>query len=514
MEKTSVAAGNVPPGLVKDYTLLEIEVSSFMFDFEKGKKFAYYILTGKYTRHIKWELKRRYRQFASLADSLKKSFTNIPPLPGKTLFTLKEETALEKRRLGLNSFLQTLLSRQEMFSNPDFWTFLGLAKHVPFLISNMPIPLGLIQNHNSMGYRDAHISLEQDFGVIASHSIFVANRVDSYFSNLFTKKTQGKQKVLVTKASEKSVGLIEFVRRVDKGAEIPVLAVSDGQPGSLENAKPMELKPINPKLMETKPSESPSEEDPLKYFNFQKMFDKAFKFQVISLGWCPDLLTFAVGLDSGDVFLLSYDPRSTEGFVKETSLLKVHAKRVMRFAFDAKRAWVFSIGEDKKLCTISIEEEQTVSRMILPGAALTHMLYHQTKGVLLISEKGPNVYVVHATKKFPELAQKINTHTKGPIRSMQEVFSKNMFLVCSNGDGLIKGFYNEKMEDPNSQYLCTLQIQTSVSPRCLFYWPERKEIWIGHAKGNVSVFKDLSFEGSPSASTETLTKPCCRRSTN
>jgi WD40 repeat protein len=509
MEKSATLTPDASPNIVKDYSLLEMEVGCFMFDYEKGKKFAYYLITGKYTRHIKWEVRRRYRQFSSLAESLKKSFINIPALPGKTIFTLKEDAALEKRRLGLNSFLQSLISRQELFSSPDFWSFLGLAKHVPFLIANMPIPLGLIQNQNSMGYRDAYISLDQDFGVVASHSIFVANRVDSYFSNLFSKKSQGNQKSLVTKSSEKSVGLIEFVKRVNKGAEIPIIPLPDGSTGSKHATQLEELKPLTPILLGPK-DKGAKEEDPLGYFNFQKMFDKAFKYQVISLGWCPELLTFAVGLDSGDIFILGYDPGNNKGFVKETSLIKAHSKRVMRFAFDSKRGWVFSVGEDKKLCIISIQEEQTISKMMLPGAGLTHMIYHQSKSILFISEKGPNVYVVNASKKFPELAQKINTHTKGPIRGMQEVFSHNVLLVCSHGDGLIKGFYNERMEDPNGQYLCILQLQTSPNPRCVFYWPQRKEVWIGHSKGNVSVFNNITFDSPPAASTEAQTKPCCR----
>ena len=46
------------------------------------------------------------------------------------------------------------------------------------------------------------------------------------------------------------------------------------------------------------------------------MFDVAFKFQVICLAWSKEYQMFAVGLDSGDVFVLGYDITSMKGFTK------------------------------------------------------------------------------------------------------------------------------------------------------------------------------------------------------
>ena len=48
-------------GLNKDYKLMEAEISTFMFDFDKKKKFVYYIVKCRYTKSIKWEVKRRYQ---------------------------------------------------------------------------------------------------------------------------------------------------------------------------------------------------------------------------------------------------------------------------------------------------------------------------------------------------------------------------------------------------------------------------------------------------------------------
>lgn len=53
-----------------------------------------------------WELEKRFKEFDSLHATLKVVFTGLPELPGKSLLAMKEATALEKRRAGLEKYLQ------------------------------------------------------------------------------------------------------------------------------------------------------------------------------------------------------------------------------------------------------------------------------------------------------------------------------------------------------------------------------------------------------------------------
>ena len=73
---------------------------------EGGKPTTYFVIAIQKRADEKWEVERRYREFSELNDVLKKTHANLPSLPGKTLFALKEHTDLENRRSGLEKYLK------------------------------------------------------------------------------------------------------------------------------------------------------------------------------------------------------------------------------------------------------------------------------------------------------------------------------------------------------------------------------------------------------------------------
>lgn len=514
--------------LEKDYNLMEAKIATFMFDFDKKKRFAYYVIECRYTRHIKWEVKRRYRQFERLIDALKLSFPGIPTLPGKTLFSLTKDSALEKRKESLNQVIFNLIHREELYSHPHFYTFFGMGKYVPFLLINHPIPLGKIANASNMSYRDAFVSLEEEWALTGSHSIYVANRVDSYFSNFFSKKkTDVREKAQVLKSTDKIVGLVEFLKRVDKN--LPRAKFENVQ--STDTGKAKALDNLNVDEDEPKKSESETENDPkinktddmihaeesaLGYFNYEKSFDMAFKFQVISLAWSKEFQQFAVGLDSGDIFVLSYDPTNLTGFTKQMTFLAAHTKRVMRLIFDEKKYNLYSIGEDKKFATIDLASEAIINRLVLPGGKLTDMIYNKEKNQCFVADNGNSIFIINLDKKYPELFQKVNAQMKGPIRGLFGFFEHNCFVASSHGDGVIKAFKNPSITDPNSQFFCILNIQGPTNPRCLYYWADRKELWVGCAKGIVSCYSnvDLATATQISDGDKPISAPICNICSN
>mmetsp|Transcript_16997 Transcript_16997/g.14887 ORF Transcript_16997/g.14887 Transcript_16997/m.14887 type:complete len:91 (+) Transcript_16997:63-335(+) len=75
-------------------------------DVPDGKKVVtFYCIEVKKRGVDKWTLDKRYREFDDLLQALKKVYSNLPSLPGKTLFAIKEATDLEKRRAQLETFL-------------------------------------------------------------------------------------------------------------------------------------------------------------------------------------------------------------------------------------------------------------------------------------------------------------------------------------------------------------------------------------------------------------------------
>jgi len=53
-----------------------------------------------------WVILKRYSDFDALEKTIKPMFSNIPSLPGKTIFKLSQAQHLEERRAALNTYLK------------------------------------------------------------------------------------------------------------------------------------------------------------------------------------------------------------------------------------------------------------------------------------------------------------------------------------------------------------------------------------------------------------------------
>ena len=53
-----------------------------------------------------WTVEKRYSEFDELVKNLKSLFGNLPSLPGKTMFKLKEKHELDERMNLLDKFLK------------------------------------------------------------------------------------------------------------------------------------------------------------------------------------------------------------------------------------------------------------------------------------------------------------------------------------------------------------------------------------------------------------------------
>ena len=131
---------------------LKVNIPTYSTDWVNGKQVVFYQikcnLSGK-----SWELKRRYKEFSDLNEVLKNNHGNLPPMPGKSLFKLKKPEQLEKRKMGLNSYLRDLVGRMDVYSNNSFIDFFELNQHNPDVKTNNLGMIGRV-THTLMGYRD------------------------------------------------------------------------------------------------------------------------------------------------------------------------------------------------------------------------------------------------------------------------------------------------------------------------------------------------------------------------
>ena len=83
-----------------------------------------------------WIVEHRYSEFDDLLNSLKKTFTDLPPLPPKTAFKLKSEGGILIRKQGLDKFIKELIKRPEVLNHTLVCDFLKVEFVVIGMVRN------------------------------------------------------------------------------------------------------------------------------------------------------------------------------------------------------------------------------------------------------------------------------------------------------------------------------------------------------------------------------------------
>ena len=172
--------------MTDDYvaSTLEIKINEFFEKYIDGKLVTFYKLEifDNYSKE-KWQLEKRYSEIDYLHKTLSKLYPNIPPMPGKTLFKIKNKDALENRKKQLEFFLRECAKRKDIESNPNFKAFLEIDKHSPDLTYNAP---NIIYENSELpqGIRDFFFFEEANIMYIVCCDMKIASRLDAYVTNV------------------------------------------------------------------------------------------------------------------------------------------------------------------------------------------------------------------------------------------------------------------------------------------------------------------------------------------
>jgi len=97
---------------------IEVTINEFGEKYIDGKTVTFYKIEiyDNYSKE-KWTMEKRYSEIDALHKSLSKLYPSIPPMPGKTLFKIKDKDQLEKRKKQLETFLKECAKRKDIESN-------------------------------------------------------------------------------------------------------------------------------------------------------------------------------------------------------------------------------------------------------------------------------------------------------------------------------------------------------------------------------------------------------------
>ena len=129
----------------------------------------------------KWTIRKRYHDFFMFNKEMKSKHSNMPALPPWTYLPLKYDKDIEDRKVGLNNYLQGIMNRVDFRTSPIFRKFIEITEESStdyhaskkFMIENL-----------TFGARDFELLPDLGLLFVAQSEMNIANRIDSYITNV------------------------------------------------------------------------------------------------------------------------------------------------------------------------------------------------------------------------------------------------------------------------------------------------------------------------------------------
>ena len=414
---------------------IEISINEFGEKYIDGKTVTFYKIEiyDNYSKES-WILEKRYSEIDLLHKTLVKLYPNIPPMPGKTLFKIKDRDQLEKRKKQLETFLKECAKRKDIESNDNFKNFLELDKHSPDLTYNAPKIL-YENNELPQGIRDFYFFEEASIIYIVCCDMKIASRIDAYVTNVnlpWEKKTE----------AHISVGSVFAFKVIQDKNGIPHV--------------------------------------------YEKLWAKSFPEQTGVVNFDKDDLVLQVGLDSGTIIFYKTSIESKYLVYDELCRIKPHNDRVMGLAFDPKPGYIYSCGTDKKFMLSEINYLSNITEVAQSSAGYTNLYFDKpNERIFLTNEAG--ILSVFMTNTFPPtLINVIQTNSTHCIRGLDIEFTKQYIFTGTNkGDISILDLGapgKEKLIKEISYFGGNLEI------RIIRFNAIDRELYTGDQKGKITVW--------------------------
>ena len=414
---------------------LQISIPEFFEKYVDGKTVTFYKIEV-YDIYSKenWILEKRYSEIDILHKTLSKLYPNIPPMPGKTLFKVKDRDQLENRKKKLETFLKECANRKDIVSNESFKGFLEIDKHSPDMTFNAPT---IIYENNELplGVRDCIFYEEGQVLFLVCCDMNITSRVDAYITNVnlpWEKKTD---------------------QHISVGAVFAFKVIEDKRGNS---------------------------------YYFEKLWAKSFPEQTGVVNFNKSSLILQVGLDSGSIVFYRTSIESKFLAYDEVVNFKPHTSRVMGLSYDDEQGYIYSCSSDKKFMVSEFNNITNINEVVESTYGYTTLIHDKPNERIFLTNEG-GILSVFDTKVYPPtLTIVIQTHTSNCIRALDIDFYKQYIFTGTNkGDISILDLGmpgKEKLIKEISYFGGNLEI------RILRYNPDNHELYSGDQKGKITVW--------------------------
>ena len=423
--------------MTEDYvsSTLEITINEFFEKYIDSKIVTFYKIEvyDNYSKE-RWILEKRYSEIDLLHKNISKLYPNIPPMPGKTLFKIKNREALENRKKQLEFFLKECAKRKDIESNEYFKNFLEIDKHSPDLSYNAP---SIVYENSELpqGIRDFVFFEEANIMYIACCDMKIASRIDAYVTNVnlpWEKKTE----------AHISVGSVFAFKLIfDKKGIVNL---------------------------------------------YEKLWAKSFPEQTGVVNFDKENLILQVGLDSGTIVFFRTSTESKYLNYEEICRIKPHNARVMGLAYDPKPGYIYSCGSDNKFMLSEINYLSNMTEIAQSNAGYTNLEFDKKNERIFLTNEG-GILSVFLTNTFPpSLVNVIQTHSIHCIRGLEIDYVKQYIFTGTNkGDISVLDLGQpgkEKLIKEISYFGGNIEI------RIIRFNPIDRELFTGDQKGKITVW--------------------------
>lgn len=113
----------------KETRHLSCKIDKYFKEYVEGKQKVFFEIDVEFI-YNKWTVRKRYSDFETLQKTLRTTFPHLPSLPGKSFFAMKKDADIEKRRIGLDTYIKELVKRSDLYADSAFSNFLEVISFV------------------------------------------------------------------------------------------------------------------------------------------------------------------------------------------------------------------------------------------------------------------------------------------------------------------------------------------------------------------------------------------------
>ena len=366
-------------------SIIGISVLSYSERYVDSKTATFYnVELESHITQKKWTIDKRYSEFYSMHEKLKKLFPRLPTIPGKTFTRLTSEQGLNKRKEALQEFLRACVKRRDILQNPDFQKFLELEENAPEVIGNT---VTLIYDYKKcpLGVRDFIVVPHREIMCVCCSDMNLISRTNVTLTNFAFGKSKGDD------------------------CQIPMGAAF---------------------IYQCKP-------DPKEIYKIHKIWAKAFPVQTGAIHWEDKNEIYSIGLDDGRVLAFKAVPNTHYLEMNKICELCFHTERIMGLAIDPTTLKIYTCSSDKSFYVTDLTKS-TVENILINTSisGYTNMeMDAKNQRIFLTNETGElNVYSIKTDP--PSLVRNLQTSSLSAIRAFH-IDYKNNYIFTGNVGGKI-----------------------------------------------------------------------------